>query len=326
MNASPRLSGVPVCKQRAVASRGTRRIAWPDIGRNGFRRLNAHVRSGICGAHYMPFNTLLGALRVHAHGTIAAMTAYKKVGAPNMPRRWTDLASDLMDPTAVLHWRHLLRAAHQTPITDRVDHVRSLPTDRTVLDTAVVRHSFVNGRQQRWPHGTVTAGVKTCFSVDIQANEVDMLQELSYNAKAIDITTEFLGEQFDLVICGDVIARAGNTDVLSTVPREPLRSAGQCVVTTPECICAAPNLPTPAEPSIRECSPCKAYQSLGLVQLAERASPILDAYRVVLYDPAAGRLPTYDALATQHSLHPPEAPYDTLIYEIILTGRPDAST
>lgn len=248
------------------------------------------------------------------------MPTHKKPERSNTLRRWSDLATDPTDPIVMHHRRRLLHAAYQTPVSDRVDYLRELATGRIVLDIGVVDHNLTNER--RWLHGELAAVAKTCLGVDILADEIEVLRARGYNVKAIDITTESIGEQFDLVICGEVIEHVGNPGMLFAAARELLRSTGRFVVTTPN-----PYALRMIYHHFRD----RPYQNVDhvtlispwcVVELAERAGLFLDTYRGVLYGPADGK-----AGYLRHSLLrkllrvPSEAACETLIYEMTLTGR-----
>lgn len=249
------------------------------------------------------------------------MTAAEKADASGTPRRWTDLAADPMDPAAIHHRRRLLRAARRTPVPDRVDYLRSLAAGRTVLDIGVVDHSLANDRQERWLHGELAVAAKTCLGVDILADEIALLRKRGYNVRTIDITRERLGERFDLVVCGEVVEHVGNPGEFFNATRELLRPAGRFVVTTPNpyalrrIVQYLRNRPDENVDHVTLISPW------GIMEFAERAGLVLDAYRGVQYGPADGKAGHLRRPWLRRMLWiPPEAACETMIYEMVLTG------
>lgn len=247
------------------------------------------------------------------------MTVHEKADASNTVRRWTDLAADPMDPTAIHHRRHLLRAARRTPVSDRVDYLCSLAAGRAVLDIGVVDHSLANGRQERWLHGELAAVARTCLGVDILADEIAKLRERDYNVTAIDITTESLEDRFDLVVCGEVVEHVGNPGVMFAAIRELLRPGGRFVVTTPNPYAIRRIFQHLRDRPYENVDHVALISPWGVVELAERAGLVLAAYRGVLYGPADGKA-GYLRRSWLRALLPisSEAACETLIYEMVL--------
>ncbi len=247
------------------------------------------------------------------------MTAAEKVDDFGTPRRWTDLVAAPMDLVAIHYRRRLLRAARRTPVPDRVDYLRSLAADRTVLDIGVVDHSLANDRQERWLHGELATAARTCLGVDILADEIAVLRARGFNVRAIDITTERLEERFDIIVCGEVVEHVGNPGAIFNAVRELLLPAGRFVVTTPNPYALRRVVQHLRDRPHENVDHVTLISPWGIAEFAERAGLRLDTYRGVQYGRADGKAGHLRRPWLRRLLRiPPEAACETMIYELVL--------
>ena len=123
--------------------------------------------------------------------------------------------------------------AHREPVESRVGYLRSLATNRSVLDIGVVEHDASNEQSGRWLHRQISEVAATCLGVDVLCGQVEVLRDRGYNVICRDVMAEPLDQQFDVIIAGELIEHLGSPGSLFDAAAGMLEPHGRLVLTTP---------------------------------------------------------------------------------------------
>ena len=126
-----------------------------------------------------------------------------------------------------------LAEAHRPVHPSRLDFIVSCAAGKRVLDIGCVNHRTNAFSDADWLHGKIAKAAGYCLGVDVQQEGVKRLQAEGYNVKLCDITSQPVGEKFDLMICGEVIEHLGNPGQLFCAAKDCLIKGGTFVLTTP---------------------------------------------------------------------------------------------
>ncbi|MCX7825622.1 MAG: class I SAM-dependent methyltransferase [Verrucomicrobiae bacterium] len=235
-------------------------------------------------------------------------------------QRWSDVSDDPNSPQARAFRAATLKAAHRPPVADKVGYLQDLARGKRVLDIGVVDHTLDNQAKPQWLHRAIASSASYCLGVDILAEPVKTLQAAGYNVRVCDVTKDPLGEQFDVMICGDVIEHLGNPAGLFEAARRHLVPGGRLVVSTPNPFCLFRIKETLAGRSYENVDHVSFLFPSGIAELAERAGLRLDSYRGVR--PVAAPTPLARLFRLVKPLllacgWPPECDSETIIYECV---------
>lgn len=163
--------------------------------------------------------------------------ALESVDAVSSVQRWTDLADDPNDPTAVLQRAETLRAAWRPSISDRIEFLEARCTGRKVLDIGCVAHDVARMSSPNWLHARLAAAAARCVGVDVLTDGVEEMRRLGFEAVAHDLGAGLgpLAElaPFDVIVAGELIEHVESIDMLFAVAAAALAPAGQLIITTP---------------------------------------------------------------------------------------------
>jgi SAM-dependent methyltransferase len=150
-----------------------------------------------------------------------------------------------------------------------------------VLDIGVVGHSPDFYEDGQWMHEAIVRVAKSCLGVDVIPDEIAKLQARGFNVMLRDVTAEPLEEQFEVIICGEVIEHLGNPAGLFKAAMKMLERGGRLVITTPNPY---------SDSNIRLAIQGKFEESVdhvtllvpsGIAEFAEREGLVLESYRGV---------------------------------------------
>jgi SAM-dependent methyltransferase len=196
-------------------------------------------------------------------------------------RRWTDLGSNPNTPEARDFRRRTIAQAWRPPVESRMEYLTQLAAGKRVLDIGVVGHSPDFYEDGQWMHEAIVRVAKSCLGVDVIPDEIAKLQARGFNVMLRDVTAEPLEEQFEVIICGEVIEHLGNPAGLFKAAMKMLERGGRLVITTPNPY---------SDSNIRLAIQGKFEESVdhvtllvpsGIAEFAEREGLVLESYRGV---------------------------------------------
>lgn len=126
-----------------------------------------------------------------------------------------------------------LANARRPLIKDRTAQLVGLARGRSVLDVGVVEHGIASESNSRWLHAHLRRAADRCIGLDILEADVSALSERGYDVRVHDLTSAPYGEQFDLVVAGELIEHLGNPEGFLRHAAASLAPGGRMVVTTP---------------------------------------------------------------------------------------------
>ena len=166
-----------------------------------------------------------------------ALAATTGAAAPNVARRWSDVADDPNDPRALARRARTLREAWREPVADRSAFIVERCRGRRVLDIGCVAHDVERMASPDWLHGQVAAAAETCLGVDVLPDGVDAMRRAGFDAVTHDLTDGPgpVAERgpFDVIVAGELIEHVPSMDMLFTTARDLLSEAGELIITTP---------------------------------------------------------------------------------------------
>ena len=232
-------------------------------------------------------------------------------------RSWKAVSDDPNSTEAIRFRNETLTAAHGDPVPDRIAYIQNLCRGKRVLDVGVVDHTVRSGQSL---HRSVASVASYCLGTDILPEAVKTLQARGLNVRLWDVTSEPLDEQFDVMICGEVIEHLGNPGGLFAAAARTLSPAGRMVLTTPN-----PFYMFRTRDNLRgRCFDSVDHVTMifpsGVAEFAEREGLRLDRYRGVSVGPAV-TLRAKLALTTLRLLFgrvlSPDVGCYTMIYECV---------
>lgn len=102
-----------------------------------------------------------------------------------------------------------------------------------VLDVGCVDHSAKTSTQQNWLHAHLAKHAQSCLGVDILEQDIEVLAAKGFHVKVWDVTAKPLHQQFDVIVCGELIEHVENPGGLFANCRMMLKPEGRLYVTTP---------------------------------------------------------------------------------------------
>ncbi len=148
-------------------------------------------------------------------------------------RSWSDIDEDPNSDAVLAHNETLVAHAHALPVGDRIAYIRELARDRSVLDIGAVEHTLLAHDTSQWLHGQLAAVAKRCVGLDVLEGPCAALRSEGYDIRVHDIMDEPMGEQFELVVAGEVIEHVDSPGQLLAGAASALAPSGRLVLTTP---------------------------------------------------------------------------------------------
>jgi len=84
-----------------------------------------------------------------------------------------------------------------------------------------------------WLHQHLCKVSKSCLGVDILEEDIEYLKKMGFNAVCLDITHDTLDQQFDLIICGEVLEHLETPGYLFKNARKMLKPEGKLIISVP---------------------------------------------------------------------------------------------
>jgi len=103
---------------------------------------------------------------------------------------------------------------------------------KKVLDLGCVCHQL-DISNPPWLHGYICERAKSALGVDILPEELQELQRRGFNVVLADVETMDLGEQFDVIVAGDIIEHLADHGAFLERARAHLNPGGLLLITTP---------------------------------------------------------------------------------------------
>jgi SAM-dependent methyltransferase len=139
--------------------------------------------------------------------------------------------------TARAHRDQRLQAAYRHDSRDRLDLLRELCADRTVLDVGCVDHEATLVGRAGWLHGELVAVARRCVGLDPEGAGIEAMRDMGFEAfegriEDVPATVRDLGP-YDVVVAGEIIEHLPDPSALFTMAAEVLAPGGSLAVTTP---------------------------------------------------------------------------------------------
>ena len=104
---------------------------------------------------------------------------------------------------------------------------------KDVLDVGCVQHNPANYQSRYWLHGAVASQARRTVGLDMYQDGIAFLRERGFDVRPGDAQDFDLGEQFDVIVAGDVIEHLADLGGFLRSCRRHLRPGGCVVVSTP---------------------------------------------------------------------------------------------
>jgi 2-polyprenyl-3-methyl-5-hydroxy-6-metoxy-1,4-benzoquinol methylase len=118
-----------------------------------------------------------------------------------------------------------------------LDFIPELARGKRVLDVGCVDHTIANAQMKisdgTWLHDRMCKTASSVVGLDYSLEGVQALNAMGYNIVHGDAMTIDLGEQFDVVNCGEIIEHLENPGIFLRNMVRHIRPGGRLVVTTP---------------------------------------------------------------------------------------------
>ncbi len=104
---------------------------------------------------------------------------------------------------------------------------------RDVLDIGCVNHDPASYQSRYWLHGAIKRVARTAVGLDLYDEGIDYLRARGFDVRHGDAQRFELGQDFDVVVGGDVIEHLANLDGFLRSCLLHLRPGGSIVLSTP---------------------------------------------------------------------------------------------
>lgn len=118
-------------------------------------------------------------------------------------------------------------------VLDRYKTISGLVRGKRVLDVGCVDHDLSNRRKSVWLHKLLHECAASVTGLDYDAKNVDQLVREGYTAVCADATNFDLGQNFDVVVAGELIEHLANPAGFLACAKRHLVPDGLLVLTTP---------------------------------------------------------------------------------------------
>lgn len=105
---------------------------------------------------------------------------------------------------------------------------------KDVLDCGCVGSPIENAEEMAGTsHFQIAAVSRRCVGVDLNGTEIGKRRSLGYDVRHANVESMALGEQFDVVVAGDLIEHVSNAGAFLEAVKDHLRPAGLLCLVTP---------------------------------------------------------------------------------------------
>jgi len=104
---------------------------------------------------------------------------------------------------------------------------------KDVLDIGCVNHDPDNSRSTRWVHRGLQSVARSLVGIDLYEKGVKTLVARGFDVRLADAQAFDLGQTFDVIVAGDVIAHLEDMKGFMISAKAHLRPEGKLLVTTP---------------------------------------------------------------------------------------------
>jgi SAM-dependent methyltransferase len=232
--------------------------------------------------------------------------------------RWFETAKDPMDPRLLLARSEIVSRARRPNVRDRNDYLVSLASGKRVLDVGVVDHTSTSDRQENWLHGRVVGVAKSTLGVDVLEKGVRDLQARGFNVICHDITRTPLEQEFEFILCGEVIEHLDAPGILLQAAAALLVPGGTMAITTPNPFALWRVMAGVRGRTQQNVDHTVFLEPWGMAEYAERAGLRMTSFRGVDHfgNSLVGRFLLSDFSMKTLKLAP-EARSETIIYEFV---------
>ncbi|MDH3342725.1 MAG: class I SAM-dependent methyltransferase [Gammaproteobacteria bacterium] len=148
---------------------------------------------------------------------------------------WTKISTDPNDSNAM---RAVHEHLHSIRVVDDenvyIDWVVNRVRNRSCLDVGAVEHDMSYVEKDTWKHKKLIDSASKVVGVDIIEEYVNELNSRGYDIRLCDATSDkYIGEQFDVVVIGDVLEHVTNVQGLLDFSLRHLKEDGEIIVKTP---------------------------------------------------------------------------------------------
>ncbi len=115
----------------------------------------------------------------------------------------------------------------------RSSFVAELAKGKRVLDIGCVNHTLSTRQAEHWLHGILREKAAYLVGLDYEKDQVEVLRREGFNVVCADATNFDLGEQFDLIVAGEIIEHLTCPGALLDCAKRHLARRGRLVLTCP---------------------------------------------------------------------------------------------
>jgi SAM-dependent methyltransferase len=147
---------------------------------------------------------------------------------------WQETTQDPNDPKLLeLRRAEIIAARQANLVANRVAYLSELARGKNVLDVGVVEHCLEAHENPEWLHRHLASSAAFCLGVDLLELETRKLADAGFNVMVADLTREPLGQQFDLIVAGEVLEHVDAPGKFMKNCAAMLRPDGRLVITVP---------------------------------------------------------------------------------------------
>lgn len=116
---------------------------------------------------------------------------------------------------------------------DKIPWIMPYVAGRKVLDLGCVRHDLKETEKADWLHGHLKQQAKYLVGVDYLEEETAALRARGYNVLHANVETMDLGDEFEVIVAGDLIEHLNNFGMFLDRVSAHLAPEGTFLLTTP---------------------------------------------------------------------------------------------
>jgi len=147
---------------------------------------------------------------------------------------WTKLSTDPNDLEVLSKVQNYLKEIRVVRRKAYSDWLYQEVVDKTVLDIGAIEHNLEYARSPDWKHRKLVETASKVVGVDILEEYAAALNKEGFDIRVCDATSdETIGEQFDVVVIGDVIEHVSDTVKLVKFAIRHLNDHGEVIIKTP---------------------------------------------------------------------------------------------
>jgi len=147
---------------------------------------------------------------------------------------WTRYTTDPCDKATQIRIHEYLASIRVISDTDDVSWILREARGKSVIDIGCVEHDLSYTDRPSWKHRKIVDVASRVVGVDILEEFAMELNRRGYDIRVCDATSdEYLGEQFDVAVLGDVIEHVENPVNLIRFAMRHLKDGGKAIVKTP---------------------------------------------------------------------------------------------